>query len=86
MHHHDMNALQALDFVRTKRPICSPNDGFMAVILTLESELTGAEHASLNMEVYRDNRFSSSTELAAGHECWPTAVVAARELQQIRRF
>lgn len=57
----NMDLLQALAFVRNKRPICSPNEGFMGALLELEAEFF--QDTSLDIELYREDRFSSSEEL-----------------------
>ena len=57
-----MGLLEALQFVREKRPVCSPNEGFMQVLVDLEMEIFAA--ASLNIAQYRQDRYSSGEELA----------------------
>ena len=59
----NMDLLAALEFVKDKRPVCSPNEGFMEVLLDLEAELF--QKTSLDIEVYREDRFSSSAELCS---------------------
>eukprot|EP00953_Heterococcus_sp_UTEX-ZZ885_P001647 1410-Heterococcus_DN1.PRE.7 len=52
-----LSLLQALQLVQAKRPCASPNSGFMRALADVELELHGT--ASLDLDVYVDDRFSS---------------------------
>jgi protein-tyrosine phosphatase len=56
-----LSLLQALQLVQAKRPCASPNSGFMRALAEVELELHGI--ASLNLEVYVDDRFASCAAL-----------------------
>jgi Dual specificity phosphatase, catalytic domain len=56
-----LSLLQALQLVQAKRPCASPNSGFMRALAEVELELHGT--ASLDLDVYVDDRFSSCAAL-----------------------
>ena len=57
-----MQLVDALVYVRQQRPIASPNAGFMEVLLGLEQDLFGGS-ISIDMDLYRNDRFTSTEEL-----------------------
>jgi len=50
-----MNLIDALRYTKLRRPMSSPNSGFMRQLLELEMELYGKE--TVDLERYRQDRF-----------------------------
>jgi len=63
MYFGSIDLLAGLHFLRQRRPVCSPNEYLMSVLLQLEQELLGVVQPSLDLDVYRENRFGSADEL-----------------------
>jgi Dual specificity phosphatase, catalytic domain len=62
-----LSLLQALQLVQAKRPCASPNSGFMRALAEVELELHGI--ASLDLNVYSNDRFSSCAALQLKTAC-----------------
>jgi methyl coenzyme M reductase alpha subunit len=70
-----MSLLDALHFVQEKRPLASPNSGFMRALAELELELH--HETSIDMEAYRNDRFCSTDELRWTPQSTATATSSA---------
>lgn len=57
-----MSLREALGFTRTRRPVASPNTGFMRLLV--EEEKKTKESVSIDLEKYRENRFEEIENLA----------------------
>lgn len=53
--HGNMSLAEAINYIKQRRPVVSPNVGFMAQLVRFETELRGAP--SVSAERYADNRF-----------------------------
>jgi protein-tyrosine phosphatase len=58
----DMTLIDALAFCRARRPIVSPNAGFMTQLAELEEEKRG--RVTVDLLKYEENRFGEPTTLA----------------------
>jgi Dual specificity phosphatase, catalytic domain len=75
MKHQDLSLLEALQLVREKRSLASPNSGFMQVLAELEVQLH--HEASVEMEVYENDRFASSALLQRTSSMQPSNTPAS---------
>mmetsp|Transcript_14648 Transcript_14648/g.19227 ORF Transcript_14648/g.19227 Transcript_14648/m.19227 type:complete len:214 (-) Transcript_14648:717-1358(-) len=55
MRHKQMDLIEALGYTKNKRPMSSPNSGFMKQLLELEKELYGKE--TVDLDRYKLDRF-----------------------------
>jgi hypothetical protein len=74
LHPNIQTLIDALSFVRAKRPQCSPNAGFMQQLQALELDLFG--RSSLDLEKYVLDRFAAIEALRTTHDA-PAAAAAA---------
>eukprot|EP00612_Vaucheria_litorea_P002193 CAMPEP_0171456346 /NCGR_PEP_ID=MMETSP0945-20130129/2867_1 /TAXON_ID=109269 /ORGANISM="Vaucheria litorea, Strain CCMP2940" /LENGTH=216 /DNA_ID=CAMNT_0011981747 /DNA_START=264 /DNA_END=911 /DNA_ORIENTATION=- len=64
MTYENMKAVDALRHLQMKRPLVSPNPGFMAQLLILEKSIYGIN--TLDIEKYKMDRFASADALKIG--------------------
>jgi hypothetical protein len=80
---HTQTLIDALSFVRAKRPQCSPNAGFMQQLQALELDLFG--RTSLDLEKYVLDRFAAIEALRTTHDA-PTAGAGSSLLLPLPTF
>eukprot|EP00953_Heterococcus_sp_UTEX-ZZ885_P023370 12851-Heterococcus_DN1.PRE.1 len=84
MKHQDLSLLEALQFVREKRLIGSPDSGFMHILA--EVEIQRHQAASINVEVYRSDRFASSALLQYASSVTPSNTSASTRYVAVRKW